>query len=177
MHPTEVAASQSSSNANTENMEDRYEYQIETHPRSTPGKSDAVTLCFPCSHAPRTLSVTNVKYKNMSRTCISRENTFHVCSSQEKFAQHFFALPCPHVHVRFPSKLPIHMLASSMISTKKHNNVHVPCLLKQDMHTHRTYRVFLWNRSVGFRKGPILRNARSYPEKQRSYPEKHCFTE
>ena len=39
------------------------------------------------------------------------------------------------------------------------------------------YQVFLWNRSVGFRKGPILRNARSYPEKQRSYPEKHCFTE
>ena len=39
------------------------------------------------------------------------------------------------------------------------------------------YRVFLWNRSVGFRKGPILRNARSYPAKQRSYPEKHCFTE
>ena len=38
-------------------------------------------------------------------------------------------------------------------------------------------RVFLWNRSVGFRKGPILRNTRSYPEKQRSYPEKHCFTE
>ena len=29
----------------------------------------------------------------------------------------------------------------------------------------------------GFRKGPILRNTRSYPEKQRSYPEKHCFTE
>ena len=41
----------------------------------------------------------------------------------------------------------------------------------------RNYRVFLWNRSVGFRKGPILRNTRSYPEKQRSYPEKHCFTE
>ena len=39
------------------------------------------------------------------------------------------------------------------------------------------YRVFLWNRSVGFRKGPILRNARSYPAKQRSYSEKHCFTE
>ena len=38
------------------------------------------------------------------------------------------------------------------------------------------YRVFLWNRSVGFRKGPILRNARSYPAKQRSYLEKHCFT-
>ena len=31
--------------------------------------------------------------------------------------------------------------------------------------------------ALGLRKGPILWNKRSYPVKQRSYSEKHCFTE
>ena len=102
-------------------------------------------LCFPCSHDPRTASAanlfssntcpenTNFSVRHMSRK-VCREKILFMCVFPQRNLVNNFSF-CHVLTFMHESlyKLQINTLASSIISTKKQNNVHVSCHVIQDL--------------------------------------------